>query len=95
MQFTATCSMYFIYQDKYALCVLKEMTLWTPEGEKPLGNLITSGYFWCSSIPLDTPVTIYGAVIDARGCLVNCSNYVAFLTDTGEVRAENSCTVNA
>ena len=70
------------------------MTLWTPEGEKPLGDLITAGYFWCSPIPLDTPVTIYGAVNDARGCLVNCNNYVAFFTDTGEVRAENNSTVN-
>ena len=66
------------------------MTVGTPEGEKPLENLITSGYFWCSSIQLDAPMTIYGAVNDARGCLVNCNNYAAFfLTDTGEVRAEN------
>ena len=58
-------------------------------------NLIKSGYFWCSSIPVDTPVTIYGAVNDARGCLVNCNNYVAFFTDTGEVRTENNSTVNS
>ena len=86
--------MHFMHQDKHALCMLKEMTLSTPKGEETLENLIKSGYFWCSSIPVDTPVTIYGAANDARGCLVNCNNYVAFFTDTGEVKTENNSTVN-
>ena len=93
-QFTATCSMHFMHQDKHAVCMLKEMTLLTPKGEETLEILVKSGYFWCSSIPVDTPVTIYGAVNDARGCLVNCNNYVAFFTDTGEVKTENNLTVN-
>ena len=77
-----------MHLDKHALCMLKEMTLSTPKGEETLG------YFWCSSIPVDTPVTIYGAANDARGCLVNCNNYAAFFTDTGEVKTENNSTVN-
>ena len=77
-----------MHQDKHALCMLKGMILLTPQREETLENLIHSGYFWCSSIPVDTPVTICGAVNDARGCLVNCNKYVAFFTDTGEVKTK-------
>ena len=76
IQFTVICSMHFMHQDKHALCMLKGMILLTPQREETLENLIHHA------------VTIYGAVNDARGCLVNCNKYVAFFTDTGEVKTK-------
>jgi len=64
---------------------LENVKLVTPEGEEIVGNLQAMGYFWCSTISLKTTVTCYGAVNDTMGCLVNCQDYVAFYTDTGEV----------
>ena len=64
---------------------VENMRLVTPEGEETVDNLQAAGYFWCSEISLKTTVTCYSAVNDAMGCLVNCQDYVAFCTDTGEV----------
>ena len=64
---------------------LENVKLVTPEREETVGNLQAMGYFWYSTISLKTTVTCYSAVNDTMGCLVNCQDYVAFYTDTGEV----------
>ena len=71
-------------QDVHTVTKLQNVRLVTPEGEV-VGNLQAAGYFWCSTIILKTTVTCYSAVNDAMGCHVNCQDYVAFFTDTGEV----------
>ena len=65
-----------------------EVTITTVEGVHSIRSLASNGYLLLSNyddVTTGTEVSLYTAVVDSKGCLVNSEAYVAFKSD-GEVR---------